>query len=313
MANTPTVFVTSATGSQGSAVCSELRKLGWNLRATTRDLTSPPAQALRAAGVHLTLGDWDDENALRKGLEGCDKLFLCLFPNLQDPDQLPRQAGVISGLAREAGVSHAIVSTSLGCFSVEEGFVPPVKSKPMLEAYAHWNKRAEQAVINSGFAHWNVLRPGFFMANFLEPKIQWGYAEIKKGSWTNSLTAETRFGLIDEVDVGRFAAAAFQDPATYDGRKLGIVSEELSVQEALDQLAEAIGDGRSIKAIFMTDEEIAEAQANGPRPVYSSEPSLRYMSDYTDLAELNRLLPGLATFRNFLAREKEAVKETYLS
>ncbi|KAI1377946.1 hypothetical protein F4677DRAFT_414009 [Hypoxylon crocopeplum] len=314
MAGTPTVFVTSATGSQGSALCNELLKIGWNVRATTRDLGTPSAQALRAAGVHLTVASsWDDEDALRKGIEGCDKLYLCLYPNLEDFQQLPRQAALITRLAKEAGVTQAISSTTLGSFMIEEGLEPPVTLGPLFDAHVHCKKRVEQNVIDGGFDHWTILRPCFFMANFLEPKIQFGYTETKRGSWTNSLTAETLLGLIDHVDIARFAVAAFQDPTTYHGRKLGLISEELLVQEAMDQLAEAVGDGRSIKAIFMTDEEIAKAQAEGSWLVFASETCVRYMSDYTDLDELHRLLPKLTTFREFLERENEAVKETYLS
>jgi len=313
MAITPTVFITSATGSQGSALCYELRELGWNLRATTRDLDSPAAQELQKAGVHLTLGSWDDEEALRKGLEGCEKLFLCLLPNLANFEQAPQRGALITRLAKEAGVEQVIVSTTLGSFMVEEGFVPPVKLGPFFDAHVHSKKRVEQAVIDGGFKYWTVLRPGFFMANFVEPKIQFGYTDTKKGFWTNSLTKESQLGLVDHVDIARFAAAGFQDPNRYHGQKLGIISEELLVQEAMDQLAAAIGDGRSIKAMFMTDEEISKEQAKGSWLFFSSEPCVRYMSGYTDLDELNRLVPELMTFKRFLAREKDAIKETYLS
>ncbi|KAK0630994.1 NmrA family protein [Bombardia bombarda] len=314
MATTPTVFVTSATGSQGSALCHLLRQqLGWNVRATTRNLDSPAAQQLRAAGVHLTLGGWDDEEALRKGLEGCDKLFLCLLPNLADFEQAPRRAELITRLAKEAGVRHAIASTTLGSFMVEEGHIPPVKIGPFFTAHVHSKKRVEQAVIDGGFDFWTILRPGFFMANFVEPKIQFGYTEVKKGSWTNSMTAESPLGLVDHLDIARFAAAAFQHPEVYHGRRLGVVSDELPVQEAMDQIAEAIGDGRSIKAVFMTDEEIAREQAKGSWLFFASEPCVRYCADYTNLKELRQLVPGLTRFREFLEREKEAVKVTYLA
>ncbi|KAI1386132.1 NmrA family protein [Hypoxylon trugodes] len=308
-----TVFVTSATGSQGSALCNELRNLGWNVRATTRDLNSPVAQSLLSAGVHLTLGNWDDEDSLRKGLEGSNKLFLCLLPSLTDFDQAPRRAALIARVAREVGVNHVVSSTTLGSFLVEPGFVPSIRLGPFFDAHVRSKKRVEQAAIDGGFAHWTVLRPGFFMANFVEPKIQFGYIETKEGSWTNSLTAESPLGLVDHLDIARFAVAAFQDPTTYHGRKLGVISEELQVQDAMDQLADAIGDGRSIKAIFMTDEEIAREQAKGSWLFFSSEPCLRHLSGYTDLDELQRLVPGLMTFKDFLIREKEAVRVTYLS
>ncbi|OTB01711.1 hypothetical protein M426DRAFT_323213 [Hypoxylon sp. CI-4A] len=228
---------------------------------------------------------------------------------------IPRQAALITRLAKAAGVRQAVASTTLGCFMLEEGFVPPTTLSPLFEAHLRCKKRMEQTVID-GFAQWTVVRPGLFMANFIEPKIRMGYTEPKEGTWTTALTTESLLGLVDHVNIGRLAAAAFKDPATFHGRKLGIVGEDLHVQDAMDQLAEAIGDGRSIKAIHMTEEEVAQAQAlakaGGSGLVLASEPSLRYASGYTDLDELQRLLPGLTTFKQFLAREKDAVAQTYL-
>ncbi|SPQ26350.1 f3196ab9-226a-45c3-afd4-75f8fedede1a [Thermothielavioides terrestris] len=57
-----------------------------------------------------------------------------------------------------------------------------------------------------------VLRPDPFMANFVEPMIQCGYTETKKGTWTSSMRAESLLGLVDHVDIARFVAAAFQYP-----------------------------------------------------------------------------------------------------
>ena len=67
------------------------------------------------------------------------------------------------------------------------------------------------------------------MTNFIEPKIQFGYTETKRSAWQNSLTASSLLEFVDVVDEARFAAAAFQDPAIYHGRKLGVVSEEFRV------------------------------------------------------------------------------------
>ncbi|KAI5925843.1 hypothetical protein F4810DRAFT_708355 [Camillea tinctor] len=65
--------------------------------------------------------------------------------------------------------------------------------------------------------------------NFIEPKIQFGYIETKKDSWTTSLTPEFPLGLADHVDIAHLAAAAFQDPTMFHGRELGVVSENLLV------------------------------------------------------------------------------------
>ncbi|KAK4196302.1 hypothetical protein QBC40DRAFT_287553 [Triangularia verruculosa] len=311
----PTVFVTSATGSVGSALCQQLRALGWGVRATTQNPDSKSAQILKEIGVELVPGDWDDEEALRTGLAGCDKLFLCLLPDLGDFNKVPARAKNIAALAKAAGVKQAVGLTTLGAFAVEEGTKPPAEyaPSPFFTQHFHAKKRVEQALMDGGFDHWTILRPGFFMANFLEPKIHMGYTEIRdNGTWTNSMTETSPLGLVDHVDIAQFAVAAFQKPELLHGRLLAVVSEEPLVQEALDQLAAAIGDGRFIKAKFLSDEECAKVQAEGGWRFFSSETCVRYMSDYTDLGELNELIGGLTAFKEFLEREKEGVKQTYL-
>jgi uncharacterized protein YbjT (DUF2867 family) len=86
-----TVYVCSATGCQGGALARELLKLGWDVHATTRNIGSPEAIALQAAGVQLAEGDWDNTEVLRGSIAGCDKLFLCLLPNWEDPSCERRQ------------------------------------------------------------------------------------------------------------------------------------------------------------------------------------------------------------------------------
>ncbi|KJZ69762.1 hypothetical protein HIM_10845 [Hirsutella minnesotensis 3608] len=310
----PTVFITSATGSQGSALCRQLRGLGWRVRATTRDPSSPTAQALQAIGVEFVVGDWDSEEALRDGLAGCSKLFLCLLPNLRDFEQAPARAQRIVRIAREVGVEQAVASTTLGAFMLEEGKEPPIEPTGFFREHLKSKKRVEQAVVDGGFAHWTLLRPAFFMANFIEPKIQFGYTETRdKGSWTNCMGPKAPLGLVDHVDIARFAAAAFQDPDTFDGRHIGVASEELLVQDAMDQLSGAIGDGRAIQAKFASDEEISRLRSEGSWLFFCTEPCVRYMSDYLDMKLLKSLVPELTTFKQFLERETEAVQQTYLA
>lgn len=93
---------------------------------------------------------------------------------------------------------------------IEDGHEPPVKLGRFFDAHVHSKTRVEQTVINGGFAHCpRVLRPGFFMVNFIEPKLQFGYTETKMGSWTSSLTAGSLLGLVDHVDIARFAVESF--------------------------------------------------------------------------------------------------------
>lgn len=169
-------------------------------------------------------------------------------------------------------------------------------------------KSIEKMVEDAGFEYYTLLRPTFFMANFLEPKIR-RYAELREeGSWTTSMTAETDFPIVDHEDIARFAVAAFQSPEKYHRRALGLASEQLKIQEILDRLAEAAGQPGTMRAKFFTEAEVeAQAKSSG---FSNSHKSLRLTSNYVDLKELGEIVP-LTSFRDFLEREREVVTRTF--
>lgn len=114
MVSTPTVFVSSATGAQGSNLARQLRELGWGVHATTRNLESPTAVALAKLGVKLTLGDWDNKPALEQAIAGCSMLFLNTVPKFCEGVEHEReQAAGILAIARAAGVRHVVFSSGL--------------------------------------------------------------------------------------------------------------------------------------------------------------------------------------------------------
>ncbi|EHL01926.1 putative NmrA-like family domain-containing protein 1 [Glarea lozoyensis 74030] len=295
-----------ATGYQGGALARRLREISWNVHATTRNLSSAAAIALKDMGVHLNECDWDNAAALKDSIKGCDKLFLCLMPDWDDPSRELRQCQIILQIAKEAGVKQVVSSTTLGVSQLDANV--RVYPGSFMEKHMLNKKAIEKAVEDHGFEYFTFLRPTFFMANFLKPKVK-RYSEIcDHRRWTTAMTNETQLPILDHVDIAKFAVAAFQDPVTFYGRAIGLASDQMRVQEILDLLGEAAGQPGSIRAIFLTDEE-TEAQDDGTS-FASTHKVLRTASDYVDL-DLLRAIAPLTTFKDFLKREKEAVKQTY--
>lgn len=299
------VFVFSATGSQGGALSLQLRDLNWTVHTTTRNLDSPEAHSLKARDIQITQSDWDDIDALRIAMTDCEKLFLCLHPKLNDSDYERRQAEKIVRIAKDVGVKQVVASTSLGVAMLGTGV--HITPDSFMAKHLAGKKGVEQAVIDGQFEHWTFLRPAFFMANFLEPKVS-RYPEVRdKGTWTTSMTAEGKLALIDHIDIAKVAAAAFQDPEKFHGRAIGLASELLTIQQTLDQLGEVIH--QPLRAIFMTEEEITKQKDS--TVFVNSQIAMRYMSDFVSIEELASIVP-LTTFKQFLQREKDLVKKTYL-
>ncbi|KAI0884560.1 NmrA family protein [Annulohypoxylon maeteangense] len=301
MTSSPTVFVLGATGNQGGAVARQLRALHWNVHALVRDLLSPGAIELAAAGGILTEGTWDNTDALKDGIAGCDKLFLNLVPCIEELDRERQQAVNIVNIAKAAGVTQIVSTTSLGVsmYGTDDRLQPG-----LLHTLLGVKKGVEQAVVDGGLESYTLLRPAYFMANFLQPNIDNYLDIVNDGVWKSALTADTQLGLVDHEDIAKVAVAAFRDPAQFNGREIGLASEFLTAQEAMDRLGDAMG--RPIKAAFMTDEEIAvQEQASVPVKL---EKSMRYMIEYVDMKGLEAITP-LTSFKEFLEREKKNVKK----
>lgn len=303
---TTAIFITGATGSQGGALCRELINRGWTVHSTARNPTSPRAAALAAVGVKLTKGDWDDEQALRDGMAGCTKLFLCLTSDISEPGRELRQCQNICRIAREAGVTQVVSSTTLGASMF--GNNHHLQAGSLLYDLIAMKRAMEETVAGAGFISYTLLRPAYFMLNFLEPHIN-NYADLlSNGVWSTCLTATTRLGLTDHEDIARIATAAFLDPegARFRGKAIGLVSEFLSPQETLDVLGGAMG--RSFKATFISEEDV-DLVPYGPTELVKLNKCMRYMPDYVNIEELQGIAP-LTPFGVFLKREKEHVKRS---
>lgn len=78
---TPVVFVSGATGRQGSAVARQLLEIGWAVRGISRNMDSPIARDLKEKGAEMESGNWEDRDVLKDAMDGCTHLFLNVIPN----------------------------------------------------------------------------------------------------------------------------------------------------------------------------------------------------------------------------------------
>ncbi|KAM7218642.1 hypothetical protein V8F06_005961 [Rhypophila decipiens] len=348
-----TVFVTSATGTTGSALCRILvaPPFNYTVRSTTRDRSTPVAQSLTALGVQF-IGDgtisWSSahEETLLEAMKPCTELFLCLLPNLSDLTEAPRQASLIVRLAKRAGITQVVGMTSLGVFILETPTTDQYHFPPsgLFKAHLQAQTEIEDIITTAGFESWTILRPGFLMANFLEPKLSslhGGLREIRDNkTWTTCLEPHSKLGLTDHLDIARLTASAFFAPDKFHGRKLAVVSDVLTVQEVLDVIGEKIGLGPGDLEAVYVDQESVSGEGTGQRRessatikgggFFAKERCLRNMlngvdleaakhmllSDYVgDDAEGDRAKSAIAgplvSFGGFLEREEQVVNETY--
>lgn len=142
------IVVTGATGTVGSEVARQLAAAGERVRAFVRDPAK--AAALAAAGVELARGDLGDADSIERAMRGADRAFLAVN---SEPRAVAWMKAAIAAAAR-AGVRHAVRLSAMGA------------SLDSPAALTRWHAEIEDALRASSIG-WTILRPGFFMQNFL--------------------------------------------------------------------------------------------------------------------------------------------------
>ncbi|MEV0039261.1 NmrA family NAD(P)-binding protein, partial [Streptomyces sp. NPDC050804] len=92
----------------------------------------------------------------------------------------------------------------------------------------------------AGFPHWTLIKPGFFMENFL-PSMAFLFPRGIEGGLVSVLHPGTRLSLVAVDDIGTAAAAAITAPERFDGVELELASDYLSMTEIAEVLSQALG------------------------------------------------------------------------
>lgn len=267
------ILVTGATGRTGGATARHLLANGWQVRALTRDMMKPAAQALQAAGAELIQGDFSDEAGIKEALTGVYGVFSVQVPN--DLELEIAHGKRIAELAQEMGVQH-IVYSSVGGAERESG-IPHFESKRRIEEHL------EALEIS-----YTILRPAFFMENFY-----WRKAEVLAGEFKSiGLDTDKPLQMVAADDIGAFAALAFADPDSYQGKAIELAGDELTEAQMVAHLGKATG------------QEIKIVQDTEP-PMF---PDIAIMNAWfntdgfeADISELRDIYPELSTLERWLA------------
>lgn len=256
-----TVLVIGATGTQGGAVVDALAGANIALRALVRDPASAAAAALAARGVELAQGNLDDSNSLLRAMEGVYGVFSVQTPPLPDqPDSEVRTGRKLIEAAMQQDV-QIFVHTSVARAGDHESFVGWAEGRWWKE---YWTSKDEvnKLVRGAPFPHWVILKPAYMMDNFILPKSSWMYPGLAlRGAIEHAMRPETRLDLIAAADIGRFAAAAFLDPARFDRQEIDLAAESLTMDEVAQTISEATG--RPVVARSLSGKE-AIALGNAP-------------------------------------------------
>jgi uncharacterized protein YbjT (DUF2867 family) len=142
------ILLTGVTGKTGGEVAKQLLARGVKFRAIVRN--EAKAEALKAAGVELVVGDIADAGTVKRALQGVAKALIVL-PNGKTQQANEEQ---FTDLAKAAGVQHLVKMSSMEAVVHAETPIPK----------AHW---AVEEYIRASGLPWTMLKPNFFMQNLL--------------------------------------------------------------------------------------------------------------------------------------------------
>ncbi|MFD7715166.1 NmrA family NAD(P)-binding protein [Streptomyces sp. NPDC059814] len=256
------VLVTGSTGRQGGATARALLAAGVPVRALVRDPATERARAVEALGAELVTGDLLDRDSVTRAAEGARAVFSVQMPDMKGRGFEGESAQAVNLIeaATAAGVPqfvHTSVSGA-GQHTAAPGWAEGrwAATEPYFGTKAGIQDRVREA----GFAHWTLLKPGFFMENFL-PSMAFLFPRGVEGGLVSVLKPGTRLSLVAVDDIGAAAAAAFAAPERFDGVELELASDYLSMTDIAEILSRALSAG--LTAPDMTEQEASAAGMPG--------------------------------------------------
>lgn len=233
------ILVTGATGQQGGATARELLAAGHLVRAFTRNPGGAAAKALAALGAEVVQGDLNDPASVDRALSGAWGVFAVQNTWEAGVEQEEVQGKHIAETAHRAGVQH-FVYASVGSAHRKTG-VPHFDNKA----------RVEDTVRALGFPSHTILRPAFFMENFLSPSFKQG---IDQGVLAVALPPTVPLQMIAVADIGHYGRAAFERHAELNGEAVDIAGDALTMPEAAASISQAAG--RTVTHLQVPTDEV---------------------------------------------------------
>ena len=235
------IMVMGATGQQGGAVARALLAEGYKVRAMTRNPDGERARELAELGAEVVQGDFEREDSVLAALDGVWGTFAVQNTWEAGVEGEEAQGKRIARLARQAGVQH-FVYASVGSADKGTG-IPHFDNK----------HRVEETIRALEFPSFTIIRPVFFMDNFLSP---WFKPALDEGNLAIGIKPETRLQMVSTADIGRYGLLAFERHEELNGQAIDIAGDELTMPEAAAIISDVAG--REVKHLQVPIESVRE-------------------------------------------------------
>jgi uncharacterized protein YbjT (DUF2867 family) len=240
------IAVVGATGAQGGGLVRAIladKNGPFRPRALTRDVNSPKAKALAAAGAELATADLDDPATLRRAFEGVHGAYcVTFFWHHFSPEKELAHAASMAEAAKQAGVAHVIWSTlddTRRFVPLHDDRMPTLMGKYKVP---HFDAKGEaDALFTRASVPTTFLLTSFYWDNF----IFFGSGPKRGPDGDLALVlpmGDKKLPAIAAEDIGRCAYGIFKRGKQFIGKTVGIAGEHLSGEEMAAKLTGALGE-----------------------------------------------------------------------
>jgi uncharacterized protein YbjT (DUF2867 family) len=237
------IAVVGATGAQGGGLVRAILadpEGGFACRAITRDPGKDLARALAAMGADVVQADLDDVESLKRAFAGAHGVYCVTnFWEHFSGEKEKAQARNMAEAARAAGPTHVIWSTledTRKLMAATDTRMPMLQQKYRVP---HFDAKAEADAYFAG------LPVTYLVASFYWDNLYAFGLGPKKGddgvySWAFPM-GDKRLAGIAAGDIGKAAYGIFKAGPQYIGKTVGIVGENLTIDEMSEKLSTGLG------------------------------------------------------------------------
>lgn len=251
-----TYLITQATGKQSQWTIRHLLDAGALIHAVVRDPTKIPS-VLKRPGVTVFKGESKDMDSILQAAQGCKGVFLNTvpFPGLEN-----LQAKTVVEACKKAGVETIVLTTTCTTGNKDMWDNTTVKEIGLHEYFS--SKAANEEIVRTaGFKAYTIVRPAFIHFDYFVPNSEGNFPRLAShGILDHSYTSGAVMPHTDASDIGKYAAAALQNPEKFNGQEIELSNEYLTIEQARDILVQV--SGRDVKVQKRTDAEVEDAKVN---------------------------------------------------
>lgn len=323
-----TIFISGATGTQGSATIRALLNYASpshpvSIHALVRDPDSPQAQGIAklSPSVKLFKGDHDNHSAIAAAAGSCTAAMFILMTGWSDSAAEQRHAqNLLSVLSLTPTIKRLVYPTTAG---VKDPAVAGNFQNLEIDSlrYTYYQGKSaneisvQRTAEDNGWA-WTIFKPATFLSNFLNPMAKFMYPDLGQHRIVTVMPSDYQQSFVDPELIGQFSAAALLGPCKdrnlpdLSGQIIDLASQVGRLEDITDAMTRALAKhGKHIKlSVDCLSMEEAERQRQNPVKI-QNEQFLVENPVIVDLEKVKSFGFKLGTIDDFFDREIARLKE----